>query len=93
MLTQATRIPGTSGFQCVLVVGRLECLQQSLLGFEAMIFYTRYIITHLYNHTQVMNKYYLLSRLLKYLYLIYIKVVVLEFHNTILLCNLLYFNS
>ena len=47
MLTQATRIPGTSGFQCVLVVGRLECFQQSLFGFEAMIFYTRYIITHL----------------------------------------------
>ena len=51
-----------TGASCV------ECRQQSLLGFEAMIFYTRYIITHLYNHTEVMNKYYLLSRLLKYLY-------------------------
>ena len=35
---------------------KLECLQQSLLGFEAMIFNTRYIITHLYNHTQAMHE-------------------------------------
>ena len=76
-----------------LVCRKLECLQQSLLGFEAMIFNTRYIITHLYNRTQAMNKYYLLTGLSKYLYhRICTKRVVLEFVNIILLYNLLYFN-